>query len=216
MGRSSCQQLINDSFLKRKASLVIVIVPGNKISRASNEWHQSMFGNKLMTALVTLKTLADQQNTRGSSLKVVLVVVQCMRQYIYNSPGCSTAEYTNVGGRRQYTTQSWKPLLARWTVTDRIGTVTDCIGTQTTVRLSRKINLCVIEDTSLSVLLFFLPSKNGTDTFSLSHAKFQQFFSLSISLVRVAFSLVNLYLSADRLSHEQRRFNMVTSVRLDS
>ena len=45
-----------------------------------------------MTALVTLKTMADQQSARGSSLKVVLVVEQCMRQYIENSPGCSTAK----------------------------------------------------------------------------------------------------------------------------
>ena len=92
--------------------MVIVIAPENKISKTSNEWHQSMFGNKLMTALVTLKTLADQQRVWGSSLKVVLVVAQCMR-YTENSPGCSTAKYTNVGGRRQYTTQSWKPFLSR-------------------------------------------------------------------------------------------------------
>ena len=74
------------------------------ISKASNEWHRSVFGNKLITALVTLKTMADQQSAWGSSLKVVLVVVQCMRQYTENSPGCSTAKYTDIGGRRQYTT----------------------------------------------------------------------------------------------------------------
>ena len=36
-----------------------------------------------------------------------------VRQYTENSPGCSTAKYTNLGDRRQYTTQPWKPLLAR-------------------------------------------------------------------------------------------------------
>ena len=40
-----------------------------------------------------------------------------------NKPGCSTAKSTKVGGRRQCTTQCWKLLLARWTVTDCIGTV---------------------------------------------------------------------------------------------
>ena len=39
--------------------------------------------------------MADQQSAWGSSLKVVLVTVQCMRQYTENSPGCSTAQYTN-------------------------------------------------------------------------------------------------------------------------
>ena len=67
-----------------------------------------------MTALATLKTMEDQQSACGSSLKVVLVVVQRVRQYTEKqSLGCSTAKYTNVGGWRQYTTQSWKPLSAR-------------------------------------------------------------------------------------------------------
>ena len=39
----------------------------------------------------------------------------------------------------------------------------------------------------------FLFQETGTDTFSSSHAKLQQFFPLSISLVRVAFSLVILW-----------------------
>ena len=80
-----------------------------------------------MTALVTLKTTVHQQSAPGSSLKVVLVLVQCMRPYtatvIVLSRGCSTVEYTNVAGRRQYTTQSWKALLivlARRIVTDHI------------------------------------------------------------------------------------------------
>ena len=37
VGRSSCQQLTNDSIQKRKANLVIVTAPGNKISKANNE-----------------------------------------------------------------------------------------------------------------------------------------------------------------------------------
>ena len=32
------------------------------------------------------------------------MVVQSMKQYTENPPGCITAEYTNAGGRRQYTT----------------------------------------------------------------------------------------------------------------
>ena len=60
VGRSSCQQLTNDSIQKRKASLVVITAPGNKISKARNKGHQSMFSNNLMTALVTLKTIADQ------------------------------------------------------------------------------------------------------------------------------------------------------------
>ena len=81
---------------------------------------ESMFGNKLMTAQSTLKTLADQQSAWGSSLMGVFVVVQCMKQYTENSPGCITAKYTNTGGRRKYITQCWKHLLARWTETDHI------------------------------------------------------------------------------------------------
>ena len=48
-----------------------------------------------MTALVTvtLKTMADQPSASGSSLKVILVVVQSMRQYTESSPGRSTAKY---------------------------------------------------------------------------------------------------------------------------
>ena len=154
-----------------------------------------MFDNTLITALVTLKTMVDRQSAWGSSLKGVFVAVQCMRQYTENSPGCVTAKYTNVGGRRQYTTQCWKPLLDRWTVTDRIGTVTDrirkplldrwtvtdrigtvtdrigtvtvCIGTatgrigtQTTVRLSRYIDLyhslCNRRHTLTVLPVFFL------------------------------------------------------------
>ena len=38
-----------------------------------------MFGNKLMTALFTLNTMADQQSAWGSSLNVVLVDVQHMK-----------------------------------------------------------------------------------------------------------------------------------------
>ena len=90
----------------RKASLAIVTATGNKISKASNEWQQSMYGNKLMTAVVTLKIMEDQQSAWGSSPKGIYVITQCMRQYTENSPGCSTAKYTNVGGMRLYTTQS--------------------------------------------------------------------------------------------------------------
>ena len=68
-----------------------------------------MFGNNLMTALVTLKTMADQQSVWGSLLKKVFVLVQCMRPYTENSSCCTTVKYTNIGGRRQYTTQCWKP-----------------------------------------------------------------------------------------------------------
>ena len=147
MGRSSCQQLTNDSTQNRKASLVIVIAPGNKTSKVSNEWHWSMFGNKLMTALVTLKRMADQQSAWGSSLKVILAVVVYETHWEQSWLQC-TAKYTNAGGSRQYTTQSWRPLLARWTVTDCISTVTVCMGTitghsstQTTVHLSQSIDL---------------------------------------------------------------------------
>ena len=78
MRRYSCWQLTNDNIQKRKASLVTVTAPRNKISKASNEWHQCMFSNILMTAQVTLKTMADQQSAWGSSLKGVLVI-RCMR-----------------------------------------------------------------------------------------------------------------------------------------
>ena len=63
------------SIQKRKARLGIVTAPRNKMSKESNDWHPSIFGNKLMAALVTLKTMADQQSAWASSLKVVLVVV---------------------------------------------------------------------------------------------------------------------------------------------
>ena len=54
--------VLNDSILKRKASLVIVIASGNKIPKGSSVGHQRMFGNKLMAVLVTMKTMADQKS----------------------------------------------------------------------------------------------------------------------------------------------------------
>ena len=194
LGSSSCQPLINDGTQKRKARLVIVIAPGNKISKISNEWHQSMFENTLMTALVTLKIMADQQSTWGTSLKGVLVVVQWMRQYTENSPGCSTAKYTNIGDRRQYTAQCWKPLLARWTITDCVDTLTGCIGTQTTVHLSRKIYLYQSlrnHQHTLSVLWFFLPQKPLNQYIFFQPCEVQQFFSfISLVNLRNTFQLI--------------------------
>ena len=179
-----------------------------------------MFGNKLMTALVTLKTRADQQSAWGISLKVVLVVVQCMRQYTDNSPGCNTAEYTNVGGRRQCTTQSWKPFLARWTETDRIGTVTGRIGTQITVRLSRKIDLVsesMQSPTHIERSSVFPPQETGTDTFFSSNAKFIfSFFFQFFCEGCFFFGQSSKCLSAGRLRCEHRHFYMVTSVGLVS
>ena len=46
--------------------------------------------------------------------------------------------------------------------------------------------------TQIECSLVFLSQETGTDTFSSGHAKFQQVFNSSISLARVAFSLVNL------------------------
>ena len=62
------------------------------------------------------------------------------------------------------------------------------------------LSLCNRQHT-LSVLRVFPSQKSGTDTFSSSHAKFQQFVPSSISLASVAFSLVNL----------QNIFQLVTS-----
>ena len=68
----------------------------------------------------------------------------------------------------------------------------------------------------------FLPQETRTDTFSSSHAKFQQFFPLKISLATVAFSLDNLWniFSADRPGWgggwENRYFYMATPVGLVS
>ena len=70
----------------------------------------------------------------------------------------------------------------------------------------------------------FPSQETGTDTCSSSHAKFQQVFPLSISLARVAFSLVNLQnifpLIASGVNTdarcEHRRFYMATSMRLVS
>ena len=114
VGRSSCQQLTTDSIQKRKASLAIVTAPGNKISwsKASNEWLQSMFGNKLMTALVVLKTMKDQQSARGSWLEggtsgctvyEIMHWEQSWLQYVQRSTP------TLEAGGNWYTTQCWKP-----------------------------------------------------------------------------------------------------------
>ena len=110
------------------------------------------------------------------------------------------------------TTQCWKPLLTRWTVTDRIGALI-------TVHLSWYINLRnVVADThSLFKVLPF--QETGTYIFSWSHAEFQQlfmFFPLSISLARIAFSLVNLQNIFQLIASgmNTRCFYMVTSVGL--
>ena len=82
---------------------------------------------------------------------------------------------------------------------DRIGTETGRIGTHRTIVRLFAVNRSLSESmqsSTLSVLRFFSSQEIGTNTFSLSHAKFQQFFLLSISLATVAFSLVNLQLIA--------------------
>ena len=112
-----------------------------------------------------------------------------MRQYTENSPGCSTAKYTNVLARMQYTTQSWKPFLARSTVTDRIGTANGRIGTDTD---NRSLSHSTQSPTHIECSSVFPSQETGTDTFSSSHAKFKQFFMFSTSFPMVAFSLVNL------------------------
>ena len=178
-----------------------------------------------MTVLVILKTMADQQSAWGSSLRWVLVVVQSMIHYAENSPGCSKAKYTNTGSRRQYTKQCWKPLLARWTVTDHIGTVTGSIrtvtghiGTQTTVCLSRYIDLyqslCNCQHT-LSVhrfsfpgnwnrYIFFKPCEVPTTFPFINFSCKDSFF----------FGQPPKCLSADCLWCEHRRFYMATLIGL--
>ena len=117
----------------------------------TNEWHQSVFDKLMTAALVALKTMADQQRAWGSSLKVVLVVVQCMWQYTNNSPGWSKAEYANVGGSREITIQSWKALLARWAITDHNHTLI-------TVFLSWQIKLLnTVADTHWVFYAFSFP-----------------------------------------------------------
>ena len=152
----------------------LLIALWNKISNASTERHQSIFGNKLMTALVTLKTMADQQSAWGSSLKGIQVVVQCTIQYTENSPGCSTAKYTMLEAGGKYTTQCWKPLLARWTVTDLIDNVTGHIGTDYSTPFMANQSLSESKQllTYIECSSIFPSQETGTDTLSLSHAKF--------------------------------------------
>ena len=143
-----------------------------------------------------------------------------MGQYTENSPGCSAANYTNVGGMGQYTTQSWKPFLVRRTLADRIGTVTDRIGTQTTVRLTWKIDLCQSlcnRRHTLSVLRFLLPKKPEPIHFlrsMRSYKSFSFFFNFSCE-DSFFFGQSSKHLSADRLRCEHRLFYMVTSVGLN-
>ena len=147
-----------------------------------------------------------------------------MRQYTENGPGCSTAKYTNVGGRRQYSTQSWKSFLARWTVTnrigsltDRIGTVTGCIVTQTTIRLSWKIDHCRSLCSRRHTLFFgFSFPRNQNRYIFFEPCEVQTvfpFFQFSCE-GSFFFGQSSKRLSADHLRCEHRRFYMVTSVGL--
>ena len=147
-----------------------------------------------------------------------------MRQYTDNSPGCSTANYTNVGGKRQNTTLCWKPVRARRTVTDRIGTVTDCIstvtarictvtggiGTQTRACLSQLIDLyqsLCNRRHSLSVLRVFFPKKPEPIHF-LQAMRSSRIFSCKGSFF---FGRSLKRLSAYRFGCEHRRFYVATS-----
>ena len=86
------------------------------------------------------------------------------------------------------------------TVTDRIGTVTDCIGT--VIGRNTDDIMPFVENRSLSEPIqssihiecssAFPSQETGTGTFSSSRAKCKQFFIFSISLARVVFSLANL------------------------
>ena len=164
--------------------------------------------SKVMTALVTLKTVADQQSAWGCSLRVVQVVVQCVRQYTENSPGCSTAEYTNIEGRRQYTTQSWKALLARWTVTHFSNwqyRYTD----YSMPFAENQSSQCSRWHTSI-VLPFFLPKKPEP-----IHVLWAMWSSNNFSSF-IPFGQSLKHLSADHLRYEHRCFYMVSSVGLVS
>ena len=133
------------------------------------------FINKLMTALVTLKTTAVRRvpevvhwsgslwlySVWNKTMRTVLVAVQSRPKL---EAGCNTPH------------SAGKPLLARWTTTDHIITVTDRIGTITghIGTVTGRIGI------------------QTTVSLSSYHVKFQQFFPLSISLPRVAYSLVCL------------------------
>ena len=76
-----------------------------------------IFGNKLMTALITLKTMADQQSAWGSSLKLMVMVVQCMRTVLDAS---TETEYDYLcswiknGHIRKNLTQNGEPQRYSW------------------------------------------------------------------------------------------------------
>ena len=117
------------------------------------------------------KTLADQQSAWGSSLNGVLAVVQCMRQNTENSPGCSTAKFTNVGGRRQYTThcrldRNWPYRYRNWPYRYR------------NWPYRYRLQYAFQSPTHIECSSVFPSQETWTDTFSLNRAKFHQFFPL--------------------------------------
>ena len=75
------------------------------------------------------------------------------------------------------------------TVTGRIGTVTGRIGTP--FALNRSLSESVSSPIHVECSSGFLSKESGTGIFSSSHAKFHQFFPLSVSAM-LAYSLVNL------------------------
>ena len=114
-----------------------------------------------------------------------LVIVKCMRQYTENSPGGSTAKYTNLGGRREYTAQCWKPpscqmnwnwpywycnwpyQFSNWLYQYRL---------QYTFRgKSMSIRVYAIADTHWVFFVFCFP-RNWNHRFPSSHAAFHKFF----------------------------------------
>ena len=152
------------------------------------------------------------------------MIVQCMRQYTENSLGCSTAKYTNVGGGRQITTQSWKPFFCQ---RYRYGQLR-CRYVKLSVsqlavslhklqyafrRKSIYQSLCNRRHT-LSVLRFLLPKKPEPIHFLRAMRSSNSFSFFTISLARVDFSLVNLRIvfSADGFRCEHRRFYIFFSV----
>ena len=122
----------------------------------------------------------------------VFVVAQCMRQYTENSPGCSTAEHKR--GRQEaihYTVletpscqmnHNWPYPYHNWPYG-----YTDY---STPSPVNQSLSVFMQSPTHIECSSGFLSQEITTDTFSFCRAKFKQFFPLSISLERVASSLV--------------------------
>ena len=176
MGMCSCKQPINDNILKRKQAWSLQLPQETKyaspVMMKKYFWQQTDDSSGYTE---DTPAVPKAVHWRGQESLWLSSVWECTD----NSPGCTTAKYTNVGSNTLHNAGSCVlpdgPQLYRYT------------DYNTPFVVNRSPSESMQLPTHIECSSGFLSQETGTDTFSLSHEKFQQFFPWSTSLARLNF-----------------------------